>query len=176
MNERLFEENEEITLKKLEKIFVEEVKDDIKNKEEDIDPDKWNIFPVLYLERKEKIEKVFEFIRYVDELENTRSEKAALVLSCIYLLEKTNVDIMNMDFNDIYLLSYSFSKEDIEDISEKLDILNDSNLLYTIRTISLDLDVRKKALDFAVRNNKTSEDLITLVSEKRFYEVLQILE
>ena len=176
MNERLFEENEEIKLKKLEKIFVEEVKDDIKNKEEDIDPDKWNIFPVLYLETKEKIEKVFEFIRYVDELENTRSEKAALVLSCIYLLEKTNVDIMNMDFNDIYLLSYSFSKEDIEDISEKLDILNDSNLLYTIRTISLDLDVRKKTLDFAVRNNKTSEDLITLVSEKRFYEVLQILE
>lgn len=176
MNERLFEENEKITLKKLEKIFVEEVKDDIKNKEEDIDPDKWNIFPVLYLERKEKVEKVFEFVRYVDELENTRSEKAALVLSCIYLLEKTNVDIMNMDFNDIYLLSYSFSKEDIEDISEKLDILNDSKLLYTIRTISLDLDVRKKALDFAVRNNKTSEDLITLVSEKKFYEVLQILE
>jgi len=176
MNERLFEENEEITLKKLEKIFVEEVKDDIKNKEEDIDPDKWNIFPVLYLEKKEKVEKVFEFVRYVDELENTRSEKAALVLSCIYLLEKTNVDIMNMDFNDIYLLSYSFSKEDIEDISEKLDILNDSKLLYTIRTISLDLDVRKKVLDFAVRNNKTSEDLITLVSEKKFYEVLQILE
>ena len=176
MNDKLFDENEKITLKKLEKMLITEIKDDIKNNEDDIDPSKWNLFPVLYLEKKEIINKIFDFIKYVDELEIKRSLKLSLIVSMTFLLERTNVDIMNMDINDIYLLSYSFSKEDIDTMGEKLDILNDPKLLYTIRTISLDLDVRKKVLDFAVRNNKSSEDLITLVSEKEFYNVLKIIE
>ena len=142
-NERLFKENEEITLKEIERIINEEVRDDISKNEEDVNIEKWSIYPVIYLESDEVREKVIEFIAYIDEIEATRLKKVSLILTVIYLIEKLKFDILNLDVNNVYLLVNYLEKENINNLLERLNVINDEEMLFKIRCFSLDISVRE---------------------------------
>lgn len=171
--ERLFKENEEITLKEIERIINEEVKDDISKNEEDVNIEKWGMFPVVYLESDEIREKVVEFIAYVDEIEATRVKKVSLILTVIYLIEKLKFDILNIDINNVYLLVNYLENENINDLLERLNVINDEELLFKIRCFSLDISVRERLLDYVLKNEISKEDFMKMILENSYYEVLE---
>lgn len=172
-NERLFKENEEITLKEIERIINEEVRDDITKNEEDVNIDKWGIFPVIYLESDEIREKVLEFIAYIDEIEAPRLKKISLILTVVYLIEKLKFDILNIDINNVYLLVNYLENENINNLLDRLNVINDEEMLFKIRCFSLDISVRKRLLDYVLKNEISKEDFMNMILENSYYEVLE---
>lgn len=172
-NERLFKENEKVTLKKIEKIINKEIKDDIDNNEEDVNVEKWSIYPVIYLESDEIREKVLEFIEYIDEIETTKIKKISLILTVIYLIEKLRFDVLNIDINNVYLLVNYLENENINNLLERLNIVNDEEMLFKIRCFSLDISVRERLLDYVLKNEISKEDFMNMILENSYYEVLE---
>ena len=172
-NERLFKENEKVTLKKLEKIINKEIKDDIDNNEEDVNVEKWGIYPVIYLESTDVRDKILEFIEYIDEIETTKIKKISLILTVIYLIEKLRFDVLNIDINNVYLLVNYLENENINNLLERLNIVNDEEMLFKIRCFSLDISVRGRLLDYVLKNEISKEDFMNMILENSYYEVLE---
>ena len=172
-NERLFKENEKVTLKKLEKIINKEIKDDIDNNEEDVNVEKWGIYPVIYLESTAVRDKILEFIEYIDEIETTKIKKISLILTVIYLIEKLRFDVLNIDINNVYLLVNYLENENINNLLERLNIVNDEEMLFKIRCFSLDISVRERLLDYVLKNEISKEDFMNMILENSYYEVLE---
>lgn len=176
MNERLFELDEMIDLKKLEKVINDEIKDDIINDEDDVNTEKWGMYPVIYLENEEVRAKIVDFIKYVDEANISKLKKISYILTVIYLIEKLRFDILNIDMNNVYLLVSYLENKNIDDLINRLNIVNDEELLYRIRCFSLDLNAREMLLDYVLKNDVTKDDFMKLITENNHYQVLEIIK
>lgn len=176
MKERLFLKDEEIDLKKLEEKINEEVRDDIVNHEDDVNTEKWFMYPVIYLEKEEVIAKIKEFVELVDDTYLTNLEKIGLILTLIYLVEKVRFDITNIDINNIYLLVSYLNNESIENLGDRLLQVNDDEMLYKVRCFSLDLEIRTKLLDYILKNDISKEDVMKMIVNNDYYQVLEIIK
>jgi len=174
MDTKIFKEP--LTLEQAEKVINDYIAKEILNLQRKDILEKWNYFPIMALEEKETIQKFLETLEYIDALSLKEDIKIQYILTLCYLVLKERMKIQTMDVNNIFLLTSYLDGLALENIKPSLDYLNNETLLFKIRFKSLDIDIRKKLIEYIDKAKKKVEDAIQFIDSTEYYELLKTIE
>lgn len=137
--------------------------------------EKWNYFSVLELENEESKRKLLELVEYIDQVIDDEEMKISEILTLNYIIVKNVVNINQMDKNSVFLVINYLNDKALELVDKYIPFIFNDKLLFSVRTKTLDLEVRVKLLDYVLKHFRTIQEMIDFIEKNEYYDMLEII-
>lgn len=188
------EKQEEIVEKIMEKMELsdivsminEEVEKDFTLVKEYDGIKKWNSLPILLLEEGKKREKIDAFISYIDGMLISKKEKISYLITLSSLVEHGKIKLEEMEEGHLFLLTDFFRTKTVKEMIKMLPIVNNPELVKTVRLKTLETDIRTEILNYVMdqyqkqKNDKSKKKeflskMIDTIQNLDYYKLLDLM-
>ena len=182
--EHNFEKEE---LKEIVNQINQEVEKDFKLIESNDGINKWNCLPILLMEDEEEQKKILDFIRYVDDLMISYSNKIEYIVTLACLIENGKLNIKELDDGIIFMLASYFKTKTVKEMLKELTLISEKDIINTVRLKTLEMDSRNKILQYVYDQFKAKkitkayqgeffENIINEIKETDYYDLMKKIE
>ncbi len=150
---------------------------------------KWRYLPSILTLDVSFQDKFLEFIRFVDGLMISKTEKYIYIITLAGLIGVKRFNILSLEDGYIFTIVDYFKNKNMDTIKEEFDIINNQELINAVRNKSLQIEVRNKILDFVYRKLKENgisndskqvnsfiKEMIDTINQIEYYELLELTE
>ena len=165
----------------------QEVEKDFKLIESNDGINKWNCLPILLMEDEEEQKKILDFIRYVDDLMISYSNKIEYIVTLACLIENGKLNIKELDDGIIFMLASYFKTKTVKEMLKELTLISEKDIINTVRLKTLEMDSRNKILQYVYDQFKAKkitkayqgeffENIINEIKETDYYDLMKKIE